>query len=222
MIQWLAYCLLWNAMLSVLPVPPENYYNYGNRMYAAGKYAKAESAYKKAAQKETLQIKAYYNAGNAAYWQETYVSAIAYYEKALDLNPEDSDAWYNLELARKKIGKQKTEKKKKQPQKTPNMRLKNIKPKKNNSLAAMSVKLKIISSADADQVLAQMRQQERASQNHQKPGFSQQAGSGQQDIFTQSPEEILQTMREMTRGTYPFRPGRSLKQKKKQKNQIDW
>ncbi|MCK5242160.1 tetratricopeptide repeat protein [bacterium] len=222
MIYWLAYCLLWNTILSFLPVPPENYYNYGNRMYAADEYQKAERAYKKALAKETLRAKAYYNAGNAAYQQEAYLSAIAYYEKALDLNPEDNDAWHNLELARKKTAKQDNNQEKTQKQKIPNLRLGNIQPKENPSLNVMSYKLTAITNAGADRILAQMREQARTTQNQQKSGFSQHQSTSEHDIFTQLPEEILETMREMTRGTYPFRPGALLRKKKKQSDQIDW
>lgn len=82
-------------------------YNIGNTLYQKKEYDKAVELYKKSAEgKDTLSEYSCYNSGNAFYRNNKFDEAIKYYINALKLNPDDEDAKYNLEMARKKMKEQ--------------------------------------------------------------------------------------------------------------------
>jgi Ca-activated chloride channel family protein len=95
-------------------------YNNACAYYKAKDYQNAETLFKSAAQQaeksfESSQLlkdkdlaqKSYYNLGNANFRLSKFQDAIANYEKALTLAPQDGDAKFNLELAKKKLEEQK-------------------------------------------------------------------------------------------------------------------
>lgn len=84
-------------------------YNLGICNYKQGDFGLAlrnfaDSA--KEAQAPLLQEKSFYNLGNALFQLEMYKEAIEAYENALKIIPEDEDAKFNLELARKMLEEQ--------------------------------------------------------------------------------------------------------------------
>ncbi|MFB3787002.1 MAG: tetratricopeptide repeat protein, partial [bacterium] len=90
------------------PESPELHFNIGNAWFRAGDYEKAIAEYQKVAgaPDEKLEAKAHYGIGNACYRMEDYAKAIESYIQSLRLNPDDEDAKYNLELARRKLKEQ--------------------------------------------------------------------------------------------------------------------
>jgi len=62
-----------------------------------------------------LEASAHYNLGNTYFWMGDYQKAITSYENSLRINPEDMDAKYNLELARRML-KENMDKECEQPQ----------------------------------------------------------------------------------------------------------
>ncbi len=233
MIQGLALVLLWNALLTCLPIPPENYYNHGNVLFRQGLYQEAEREYARVFERKRLAQRALYNAGNAVFEQENYEQAIVFYERALDEDPEDEDTWHNLEIARKRADRKapalpadQSAREQSLPEaggQSPDL----AKPKK-PVRAGRKNPLNLsrgqeLNEGKADQILKRARQQERRNNVLNRPRRrSAHRRRPRQNVFTQTPEELLRTMREQTRAAYPYRPGSSLLKIKPRKDEVDW
>jgi tetratricopeptide (TPR) repeat protein len=79
-------------------------FNLGNSLYQQGKYSESEQLFTRVSAEATdlkLKEKALYNVGNARFRQENYQGAVNAYTGALKIDPQDEDARYNLELAKK-------------------------------------------------------------------------------------------------------------------------
>lgn len=87
------------------PEREELHYNIGSALYDQKKYEDAFNEYEKSLNSKDAELhaKTYYNIGNSFYRMNKLLEAIEYYKKALDINPDDKDAKYNIEFARKKI-----------------------------------------------------------------------------------------------------------------------
>ncbi len=90
------------------PKQPVLDYNIGTALYKQNKYPEAVQRYTRALNTDDpkFQADAYYNSGNALFRAQQYAEAINAYKKSLEINAEDSDAKYNLELARVKLKEQ--------------------------------------------------------------------------------------------------------------------
>jgi len=98
------------------------HFNIGNILFKQQKYQQAEEEYRKASESKDrlIQAKAHYNLGNCKFRQNDFASAAQQYQKALTLDPNDQDAKFNLELAKKKLNemaKNRTEQKEQENQK---------------------------------------------------------------------------------------------------------
>lgn len=88
--------------LLVLPVSAQEERSLtrdGNKLFAKGKYADAEAAYKKALEKQANFPEAVFNLGDAIYKQKRYDDAIAQFEQAAKTfkDPKQkAQAWHNL------------------------------------------------------------------------------------------------------------------------------
>ncbi|MDX9858671.1 MAG: tetratricopeptide repeat protein [candidate division Zixibacteria bacterium] len=91
-----------------LPESPELDYNIGNVQYQQGDYQAALERYDKAIKTDDVlqQARAHYNSGNAHFKAQDYPKAIESYKKALEVAPDDMDAKFNLELARRLLKEQ--------------------------------------------------------------------------------------------------------------------
>ncbi|KPL85513.1 tetratricopeptide repeat protein [Herpetosiphon geysericola] len=103
------------------PDRPEPHVNLGNTRYQMGDYLGAVEAPNAALQTADPATQAiiYYNQGNAHFRLEELDEAIDAYKKTLRINPDDLDAKYNLELA-KKIQEQQQQQQQAQNQQDPN------------------------------------------------------------------------------------------------------
>ncbi len=84
-------------------------YNLGVANYREGAYDQAVASFTRAAQEagsKKLKEKSFYNLGNSYFMLQDYQQAINAYEEALKIDPNDEDAKFNLELARKKLKEQ--------------------------------------------------------------------------------------------------------------------
>ena len=88
-----------------IPESPELSYNMGLALYGQEAYEEAAERFTHALETENASLggSAYYNLGNTKFQAQDYVGAIENYVKSLELNPDDMDAKYNLELARKML-----------------------------------------------------------------------------------------------------------------------
>lgn len=75
-----------------------------NRDFAAGDYAKAESAYRQLAAGDLVSPELFFNLGNATYRQDRPGEAALWYRRALALDPRFAEARQNLEFIRKRTG----------------------------------------------------------------------------------------------------------------------
>ncbi len=90
------------------PEAPEVQYNIGSALYREGAFEEAAKVTGNSltTDKATLEANAHYNMGNALYRQKKYPEAIEAYKQSLSINPDDVDAKFNLELARKMLKEQ--------------------------------------------------------------------------------------------------------------------
>lgn len=90
------------------PEAGEIQYNIGSTLYRQGAFKESAEIFPNATTTDDSRLEAhtYYNQGNAFFRQQDYPQAIEAYKQALKLNPEDEDAKFNLELARKKLKEQ--------------------------------------------------------------------------------------------------------------------
>jgi Ca-activated chloride channel homolog len=87
------------------PGSPEIEYNVAGGLHALGKYEEAVATYERALKSPFLpvQAEAHYNLGSTHYRMGDYQKSIESFQEALKINPNDMDAKYNLELARKML-----------------------------------------------------------------------------------------------------------------------
>lgn len=212
---------IWGWFLNMLPIPAGNYFQEGNASYLRSEHVRAERLYARCFDIPWLAQESYYNAGNAAYQRGAFAAAVGYFEQALERDPDDEDAWFNLELARRRLDQNQ--------KRTRDLTLPPAGPKPPAPRRPDPPRVtrlhpdQALNEDEADRILAQARQRERQV-NFYKPWP---ARSGRTlkitgDIFTQTPEELLQTLREQTRAGYPFRPGSSLSQPRVLPDEVDW
>ncbi len=81
-------------------------YNLGGALYKQENFEDASKLYNNLASLGTEKVSpadSYYNLGNTLLKAEKYPESIEAYKNALRLNPDDMDAKYNLEYAKKKL-----------------------------------------------------------------------------------------------------------------------
>ncbi len=94
------------------------YNNLGAAHYRAGAYEQAAEAFRAAltaAEAAEGRARAAYNAGNAAFRLEDLQAAVDYYKQALLAQPDDPDAKFNYELARRRLDEQQRQQQQQQP-----------------------------------------------------------------------------------------------------------
>ncbi|MBN1338299.1 MAG: tetratricopeptide repeat protein [Bacteroidales bacterium] len=98
--------------LKALEAQPGSYkgqYNLGGALYKQGNYEDAGKIYGNLAsgdRTDESRAAAYYNLGNSLVQSEKYDEAVDAYKNALRLTPEDMDAKYNMEFAKRMIRQQ--------------------------------------------------------------------------------------------------------------------
>jgi len=214
---------IWGWLLNSLPVPADNYFWKGNALYLRGEHAQAERLYARCFDAAWVAQEAYYNAGNAAYQRGAFAEAVGFYERALERDPEDEDAWCNLELARRRLDQnQAGSPAVSQPEK-PEASARPRPPDSNPSRVMRLLPDQELNEDEADRILAQARQRERQAGLYRPlPAGGRPRSQTPGDVFTQTPEELLQTLREQTRAGYPFKPGSSLSKPRPGPDEVDW
>ena len=91
-----------------LPESPELEYNLAGALAKDGAYEQAVDKFGKALNTGDMNLgaAAHYNLGNTYFWMDDYQNAIGSYEASLKINPNDMDAKFNLELARRMLKEQ--------------------------------------------------------------------------------------------------------------------
>ena len=110
-------------------------FNLGDAIYQEKNYKGASPLFEKLAKNSkdnAVKANSLYNLGNTMLSQKNYEGSIKTYIKSLLLNPNDYNAKYNLEYARKMLKKQKQNKNKKNNKDNKNKNNKKKNQKKNN------------------------------------------------------------------------------------------
>jgi Ca-activated chloride channel homolog len=92
-------------------------FNLGDSLYKAGKYQESQKVFESLtgeAAAKGLRQRSYYNLGNSLFKQEDYKGAVSAYEESLKLDPDDKEAQFNLELAKKMLAMPKQQRKQQQ------------------------------------------------------------------------------------------------------------
>ncbi len=91
-----------------LPESPELEYNMAGALHYDGGYEEAVDKYQRALNSTDIntEAQAHYNLGNTLFRMQDYQKAIQSYQQTLEINPDDMDAKFNLELARRKLKEQ--------------------------------------------------------------------------------------------------------------------
>lgn len=91
-----------------IPESPELDYNMATALAVDGAYEQAVEKFQRSLNTTdiNLEASAHYNLGNTYFWSQDYENAIKSYESCLKINPDDVDAKFNLELARKMLKEQ--------------------------------------------------------------------------------------------------------------------
>jgi tetratricopeptide (TPR) repeat protein len=96
-------------------------FDRADALYKLQKYDEAIEGFDKITGSKDLKLagQAWYNLGNSHFAKQDYQKSIEAYKKTLDINPADTDAKYNLELARALL-KEMSDKQQQQPQQNQN------------------------------------------------------------------------------------------------------
>ncbi|MDX9754714.1 MAG: tetratricopeptide repeat protein [bacterium] len=162
------------------PESKEMHFNIGNSWFRQEKYDKAieEFNHVLGSPDAKLDAQAYYSMGNCHFRTENYAEAINAYIESLKLNPDDEDAKYNLEVARRKLKDQMDKNKEQQEQQNQDQQQEeeqqNQEPQQNQ-----------------DQ--QEQEQQNQEQQNQEQPQDQQQEQEQQQQPQPQPQEEQPQT-----------------------------
>jgi tetratricopeptide (TPR) repeat protein len=91
-----------------IPESPELDYNIAGVLHHQEKYEEALEKYNRSlnSQETSLHSRTKYNLGNTHYRMGDFAKAIENFQQALESNPDDLDAKFNLELARKMLKEQ--------------------------------------------------------------------------------------------------------------------
>ncbi len=84
-------------------------FNLGDAMYKQENFEESGKLFNEVAEisnESDVKASAYYNLGNTFLSEDKFKESIEAYKKSLRLNPDDDDAKYNLEYARKKLNEQ--------------------------------------------------------------------------------------------------------------------
>lgn len=102
-----------------LPESPELEYNMAGALHYDGGYEEAVDKYQRALNSTDIntEAQAHYNLGNTLFRMQDYEKAIQSYQQTLEIDPDDMDAKFNLELARRRLKEQMQPQEKEQQQK---------------------------------------------------------------------------------------------------------
>ena len=197
-------------------------YNRGCSAYQNSDFKGARAAFSsvlRRTENEEIEFKAAYNLGNAAFKENDFESAVAQFKEALLSSPESEDARHNLELSLReleKLKKKKTEKQKKEGQKTPDQSKDEGDPSKSREKTEGSDQKQ----AEAQDQKSGKAQKESDKQEAGEKGKDERPSDEGQKAEQESPKDLsgelkpLQAMPEQGKDQVPDQVGAMLDRKK--------
>lgn len=181
-------------------------FNLGDAYYQQKKFKEAESSFSSVADRNVtpqMEADAYYNLGNTMMEQQKYEEAFNAFKRCIKLNPQDEDARYNLEYARKKMIRQQQQQQQQQNQDQD----------------------KQDQNKDQQQDQNQDQQQQQQNQEQDKEEQEQQQNQQQQQeqqMSKEDAERMLQALQEQEKNTMDKMNEAKAAKMQKRKIQKDW
>jgi len=185
-------------------------FNLGDALYEQKNFAEAEKTFNDLIQHNTteeIEANAYYNLGNTYLAQEKYSEAFEAYKKTLKINPDDNDARYNLEYARKKMIQQQNQQNQDKQDKQQEQQQNQQNQQQNQQ--------------DQEQQQNQQEQQQE-NKSEEEQDQQQQQQQQQQQMSKEDAERMLKALENQEKKTMDEMNDKKAAQMKKRKIEKDW
>ena len=201
------------------PASEKGQYNLGGALYKQDNFEDAEKLYSNIAstnEDKEIQAKAQYNLGNTFLKEKKFDEAVNAYKNSLRLNPEDMDAKYNLEYAKRMLQQQQQQNKdkNKDDKKDNKNQDKKNKDKKNQDKKDQDKKKQ-------DQQKQDQQKQDQQNQDNKKQDQQQRQQAQPQKISKKDAERMLQALKNDENNTLKKVRLKQVPAKAK-KNEKDW
>jgi tetratricopeptide (TPR) repeat protein len=205
-----------------------NYYkgkfNLGDAMYNLENYEESGKIFNELAEANLnpeQKSKVHYNQGNNLMQEQKYGEAVEAFKKSLRLNPDDYDAKYNLEYARKKLAEQQQQQQQNQDQ---NQDQDKQDQEDKQDQKDQQDQDKNDEQKDQDQKDQQDKQDQKQDQkqNDKKDQKQDQQQQQQQNISKQDAQRMLEALKNDEKSTLQKLQKEKAKAVKGSKSEIDW
>lgn len=173
-------------------------FNLGDAYYCQKNFEEAARSFKSVTDRNVtpqMEADAYYNLGNSMMEQQKYDEAFQAYKECIKLNPDDEDARYNLEYARRKMILQQQQQQNQQQEQQQEQQ---------------------------EQEQKQEQEQQQNQQQEQEQKQDQQQQQQQQQMSKEDAERMLQALEEQEKKTMDKMNEAKAAQMQKRKIQKDW
>lgn len=186
-------------------------FNLGDAYYQQKNFEEAASSFSSVADRNVtpqMEADAYYNLGNTMMEQQKYEEAFNAFKKCIKLNPQDEDARYNLEYARKKMIRQQQQQQQQQQNQDQNKDQNKDQDKQDKQ---------------QDQNQNQQQQQQNQEQNKEEQEQQQnQQQQQEQQMSKEDAERMLQALQEQEKNTMDKMNEAKAAKMQRRKIQKDW
>ena len=182
-------------------------FNLGDAYYQQKNFEEAASSFSSVAGRNVtpqMEADAYYNLGNTMMEQQKYEEAFNAFKKCIKLNPQDEDARYNLEYARKKMIRQQQQQQQNQDQ---------------NKDQDKQDQNKDQNQQDQNQQQQQQNQEQNKEEQEQQQNQQQQQ---EQQMSKEDAERMLQALQEQEKNTMDKMNEAKAAKMQRRKIQKDW
>ncbi|PLW99790.1 MAG: hypothetical protein C0591_02225 [Marinilabiliales bacterium] len=192
-------------------------FNLGDAMYGQENYEESGKIFNElgeTAKTPAAKSGSWYNLGNTLMNQQKYKESIEAYKKALRVNPDDQDAKYNLEYARKMLSNQQQQDQNQDQDKDQDQKDKNKDQQDQN---------KDQEQKDQNQDQQEQKQDQKEQQQQQQDQKDQQQQQNQpQQISKEDAQRMLDALKNDEKKTLQELQEQKAKATKSKKSEIDW
>ena len=191
-------------------------FNLGDAMYEQENYEESNKLFTEVIERETnpdQKASAYYNLGNTFMKENKFQESIEAYKNSLRLNPDDANAKYNLEYARKKLSEQQQQNQDKEKDQDKKDQDKQDQDKENKDNKDQEKK---------DQQDKEKENQDKKDQNKGDEKKDQEQKPQPQEISKQDAQRMLDALKNDEKKTLQKLQKQKAKAAKGSKSDIDW